>query len=277
MTWLIDNCGMCWPYQLHPIGRWDAADDPVGYAVSELGFIHVRLSNSGMTVTFDPFRVERRTMISALYLIADEQPKRVALSHGDKSPDPEIFGTLAGAFRRIEELIDSCPTPIPVLSRKRWLLDHVPKHVAEQIKRPLRAWNGAARQLTPERLANFCTAIDLNDMLVVRNPCGTERLVYDHWGESFDFLGPRWMRIARGKCVEEQPFPELGRRVALLFRRTLADGGPCVDDIDIALARSGVVESRRRYARLLLPWSGPGGDRYVTLFRFDRGDRRSLI
>ena len=270
MAWLIDGSGVCWPRQLHPINRWDTADDPVEYAVSELGFIHVRPSNCGLLLRFSPSRVGWRTMISALYLVADEKPKRVALWHGAGSADLEIFGTLAGAFRRLEELVDGHPRPVPALSRKRWSVDRAPKHIAEQIKAPLSAWHRAGRRLTPEALGILRTLIAPDDMLVVRNPCGTAALVYDHWGSSFDFLGPRWVRIARGKNVEEQPFPELGRSVALLLRRTLADGRPRVEDIDVALRTSERIILRRRYSRLLLPWREPGGDEYVTLFRFDR-------
>jgi hypothetical protein len=269
MTWLIDNSGIVWRRAAHPITQWDAACDPVEFAVLDLGFIHLRPLNSGLTVSFNPSRVGRKTMISAFYVIAGEQPRRIALSCGGKCPDLEIFGTLAKAFRRIEELIDSHPTPIPVVSRKRWSLDRLPKHVAEPIKVPLRAWCDMAGRLTPGRLANLRIAA-LKDLLVVRNPRRTGGLVYDHWGESFDFLGPRWTYIACGKNVEEQPFPELGQRSASQFRRTLADGRPRVDEIDIALARSGVTILRRRYARLLLPWSEPGGDQYVTVLRFDQ-------
>lgn len=271
MTWLIDNSGIVWRKASHPITEWDAACDPVGYAVSDLGFIHLRpLNNNGVTVRFNPSRVGRKTMISTFYLIAGEQPRRIALSFGGKCPDLEIFGTLAEAFRRIEELIDSHPTPIPVLSRKRWSVDRLPKHLGELIKQPLRAWCDTVGQSTPGRVANLHTAVATEDILVVRNPRRTDGLVYDHWGKSFDFLGPRWSGIARGKNVEEQPFPELGQRTALQFRRTLTDGRPRVEEIDIALSSSGVTILRRRYARLLLPWSVPGGDQYVTVLRFDQ-------
>lgn len=271
MTWLIDASGVPWPQRLHPIAQWDAAGDPVEYAISDLGFIHVRLLNGGATITFNPWRVSRTTMIAAFYLVAGEQPKRVVLScRGECGcADLEIVGTVAEAFHRIEERVETHPSPIPVLARKRWSLDRPPSHVAEQVMDPLHAWGDAAGRWTQERQANLLAALPLKDLLIARNPCGTNRLVYDHWGTSFDFLGPRWAQIARGRDVEDQPFPELGKRSASLFRRTLADAVPCLDEIDIALSSAGSTVLRRRYDRLLLPWSGPDGDRYVTLIRFE--------
>src|SRR6266404_7185018 len=94
MTWLIDRSGVSWPESTHPIAQWDSECDPVGYAVADLGFIHLRLLNGGVTVSFNPSRIRQRTMISAFYAIASVQPSRIALSHGGRCADLEIFGTV---------------------------------------------------------------------------------------------------------------------------------------------------------------------------------------
>ncbi len=269
MTWLIDGSGVAWPEAAHPIARWDAACDPVGYAVSDLGFIHLRLLNGGAAVSFNPSRVGRRTMISAFYRVAGEQPERIALSYGGECPILEIFGRVGEALRRIEDLVESHPTPISVLSRRRRSLDRLPKHVAEPIIEVLRAWGNAAGRWTPERHAQLSTTVPLKDTIVARNLRGTDRLVNYHWGASFDLVGPRWAQIARGKEVEDQPFPKLGKQVASDYRGVLGDGEPHLDEIDLSLSSAGRMMLRHRYSRLLLPWSEPGGDRYVTVMRFD--------
>lgn len=270
MTWLIDDRGVRWPSNMHPIACWGTACDPVGFAVSDLGFIHVRPLNGAMTVSFNPSRVGRPTMIGAFYLIAGERPKRIALSYGSKCPNLEILGTVGEALRRIEKLVETHPPPIPVFSQRPRSLDRLPKHITEPIMELLRSWSNTVGRWTPERHTDLCTVVPSKDTVVARNPRGTDRLVNYHWGASFDFVGPRWAQIARGKDVEDQPFPELGKRIASLYRRTLADGKPHLHEIDLALLRAGCTMLRRRYTRLTLPWSEPGGDRYVTVIRFDK-------
>jgi hypothetical protein len=67
-----------------------------------------------------------------------------------------------------------------------------------------------------------------------------------------------------------QPFPEIGKRIASQYRRTIEDCLPRLDDIDLAVSSGGSLIRHRRYSRLLLPWKEPGGDRYVTVIRFDK-------
>jgi len=273
MTWLIDSSGIAWPKKAHPIALWNAACDPVGYAVSDLGFIYLRVLTGRATVSFNPSRVGRKTMTSTFYLLAGEQPERIALSYRGECPNFEIFGSLGAALRRIEELVESRPAPIAALSQRRRSLDRLPQHAAEPIAELLRAWSSAAGYWTSERQAALFTVVALKDMVIARNPRRTDRIVYYHWGASFDFVGPRWMQIAPGKDIEDQPFPELGKRVASRYRCTLTDGAPQIDDIELTLSIGGSTIFGRSYTRLLLPWNEPGADRYVTLIRFDKNTR----
>ena len=106
MGWLIDSSGVCWPDQMHPLAKSGAVGDPVAFAVSELGFVSLRLLNGGMAVRFNPSRLPPKAMISAFYFIADARPKRIALAYGGGSRELEIRGTVTEALRRIEELVD---------------------------------------------------------------------------------------------------------------------------------------------------------------------------
>src|SRR5713226_4848236 len=169
MRWLIDERGVPWPTNTHRITGWGDPCDPVEFAVSDLGFVHLRLLNSGITVRFNPSRVRRRTMISAFFLMAGPRPKRIALSYGGGFVSHEICGTVREARYRIEEIVETHARTIPVLSRRRLSLDHQPKHIVEPITAVLRAWNDAAGQWTSERYAHLCTAVPLRDLVVVRN------------------------------------------------------------------------------------------------------------
>jgi len=105
MQWLIDPSGALWPEGLHLIARRHVVDDPVEYAVQDLGFIRVRSLNDGLAVSFSPSRVGRAAIAAAFYLIVDLQPKRVALSHIGACPEVEIFSAVGAALHRFEELV----------------------------------------------------------------------------------------------------------------------------------------------------------------------------
>ncbi len=269
ISWLIDRSGASWPHDAHPIARWTADCDPMGYAVADLGFIHLRQLSGGLTVRFNPSRLARTTMISAFYVIASEQPSRIALSYGDKCPDLEIFGSVAKAIRRIEELVEIHPPAIPAIAHRRRSLDHPPTPFAKQITELLSFWNNASAQWAPERHANLSGVVPLKDTMVVRRPRGTDRVVNDYWGAHCDFLGLRWPRIARGKNVEEHPLRGVGKRLASQYRLALGNTEPCVYDVDLALLTKGATTFHRRYTRLVLPWHEPGGDSFATTIRFD--------
>src|ERR1700722_12806313 len=105
MQWLIDHQGVDWPGSTHRIGSWEPTCDPVGYAVSELGFIHIRLSDRAMVVRLNSSRTNPRTAIGAYYLIADTQPQRVVLLYGSEPQNIEILGSAAQAISRIQEVV----------------------------------------------------------------------------------------------------------------------------------------------------------------------------
>jgi hypothetical protein len=267
MTWLIDRAGVSWLKQAHPIAQWEAACDPVAFAVADLGFIHLRLLNGGVTVNFNPSRVGRKTMISAFYVIASERPNRIGLSYGGNC---KIVRTVGEAFREIEELVETQHPAMPTVAQRRQSLDHLPTAFARPIVELLHVWNDTAGQWTPERHADLSKAVPLNDTVVVRSPRGTDRVVNNYWGANFNNLGLRWPGVAQGKDVEDHPFPQLGKWSAFQYRRTLAGREPYLQAVDLALSRAGSTILNISYNRLMLPWNDRSGDRYVTVIRFDK-------
>ena len=163
----------------------------------DLGFIHIQPLHGGVRVDFNPSRVARKAMISAFYVIAGEAPKRIALSYESQCSRLELFGAVAAAFCRIEELIAANPPTTPVISQRRRPLDHLSKLNAGPLIELLRAWSDAAGHWTPELRANLCTAVYLEDTMIIRNPRGSNRLVNDHWGANFDYIGLHWPKVAR--------------------------------------------------------------------------------
>ena len=166
------------------------------------------------------------------HVIANEHPTRIALCYEGRV---EIVGAVGDAFRRIEELVQTHPSVIPVVSRKRRPLNCLPRSIADPINGLLHIWSNTAAEFTHERRAQLCTMISLDDMLIIRNPRKTDKLLFENWGKNFDFFGPRWVQIARGRHVVDQPFPKVAHWTASHYREALEVGGPNLDEISLAL------------------------------------------
>jgi hypothetical protein len=127
----------------------------------------------------------------------------------------------------------------------------------------VRAWAETHQQWTPEFYERLHDEGLLDNAVVVRNPQRTGDLLIEHWGRKRDLFGSAWTRTARGRHVEEQPYENLGRWVARLFREAICAHEPRLDAVSVAIrTRSGEVRARR-YSRLLLPWDGEEGDAFA--------------
>jgi hypothetical protein len=156
MQWLIDHHGVSWPGSTHRIASWTPNCDPLSYAVSELGFTHIRLASGAMVVRFNPSRIKPCTAISAFYLLADTRPRRVVLLYGNEARNTEILGSAGQAIQRIEEVVGSqlsCGTA--TMSVQRRSLNHPIKTFEQPIAALLRAWAETGGRWSAEREANF--------------------------------------------------------------------------------------------------------------------------
>jgi hypothetical protein len=110
----------------------------------------------------------------------------------------------------------------------------------------------------------------LHRSVIVRGAKGTDRLVIDYWGGNRVLLGKRWMELAVGKEVEDQPFPDLGKWIASTYHEALNTQEPLLHEVDLVVPVDGATMMRRQYGRLVIPWHSPDGDRYATCVNFIR-------
>jgi hypothetical protein len=267
--WLIDDRGKVWSAQSHPITHGSPSPDTISYAVTDLGFIHLRAELNALRLGFNPLRVSRAAVVAAFYIIAEVKPQRVLLWYGNEDRDVEIAGAMAQAINRIEQLVGATP-PLqrPIFRTRRLSLDRAQRAGREPAAALLRAWAEFGGELTPERQENLFRAGMVDTAVIVRNQAASNRLVIEHWGAARDLLGPRWMRIARGREVEDQPFRALGQRVAATYRAVLGDGKPRLHRVKTIVPQANGCLAGREYERLLLPWRGPGRVRLLTGISF---------
>jgi hypothetical protein len=264
MIWLIDDHGRTWPAESHPIARWHAADRPIEYAVWERGFVSVRTRGGAMMIAFNPRRTRRVTLATTVYFLSTFCcAGRAALTHGSSERQTtEIFGKIAPTLRRMEEICARSPYErVTILSQvrenacRRW--DNSPEAAAL-----IGAWRDAGGLWSDARFANLRANKLLDTASVTRSPGSAAQLINYYWGTDLSLIGDRWAKIAVGKDMTEQPFQELARNLALLYRRTLEEQQPSRYEVSAIFPAADGRLIRYSYDRLLLPWHC-GRDRYV--------------
>jgi hypothetical protein len=261
MDWLIDDRGVAWPGQAHRIASWHSTWDPFGYAVSELGYLHLQTTHHGTKVTFNPHCIGQRTIIAAFYLLASSRPRRVLLSFGN-GPHAEIYGSIEQALYRIEEC--SKIPPRAVWRERRRSLDRPLKVFPPPIAELLLAWTETGARWNFEQHTSLAAAKLLEHAAVISKAGKSDQLIIDFWGPGRDFLGSRWAQIARGKDVQDQPGGHrLAVQIAARYRDVLSDRKPQLHSVDLVTPTSNGDARRSRFIRLLLPWTSAAGTGYV--------------
>jgi hypothetical protein len=106
---------------------------------------------------------------------------------------------------------------------------------------------------------------------IARKPRASDRLVIDRWydGVGRDILGPLWAQIAPGKDIEDQPFPDVGARRASRLRAMLTgDRKPHLHSVNLLVPTADGDILLHQYERLVLPWTGLGGEDYLVSCMF---------
>jgi hypothetical protein len=265
VRWLIDDAGKTWPDDPHPIARSQPLEQPLAYTVFERGFVYVQNSASSTAIWFNPRRTRRRTLATTLYLISTCRAPRFALTYGSTTKQKtEIFGEVGPVPHRIQELCASAPPErAAILSQVRREVRRLGDKYGREADGLIEAWCETGRVWGEGLYANLCASRLLRTTSIARNPAGSARFVIQHWGTGLEFVSDQWAKIAVGKEVREQPFRELGRNVARLYRQTVREDRPSRYDVSIVVPATDGTPFQYDYERLLLPWHH-GRDRYVV-------------
>lgn len=238
----------------------------LGFAVRELGFVHLRPAAHGVIVTFRPAAASHLAVITLAYELFRRQPERVGLVILEQRPEVEIYRGLQGAVRRVEWLMEMARNPVarPSFGAKPIPIARLDRFGGALL--PLyRAWSESAGEWTPGLHDRLRRARLLERAMIVRNPGQSEDLVVEHRGGAFAHYGRRWSRVARGRHIEDQPDRNYGQWVASGYRDALARFDPKLETVEATISTRSRAETRRsRYHRLVLPWRSAAGDRVVT-------------
>ncbi len=247
--------------------NFDAAPDEF----LQRGAIYLYPLPCTLIVVFSPHLVARRTLTAAFFEIARRYPARVdLLCFGTSGSWRETLAPTGNVFERIDQIVGEAARSYPRGLIAARLRPEVIDLVAGGRLAPAYAmWMEARGAWTTGLYEGFRRQRLLDHAVIVRNPRGSSRLIIEHWGRKRDLYGAQWICRARGKALQEQPYPGLTTWVEAGIREAMATREPRLEAVRIQLLDPAGRSRRRRYERLLLPWIGADGDAFTTSFTID--------
>lgn len=260
---LVDEQGRLWPAREQNLHGEVSSHDTVAEAIWTLGHVYLASAGGKLIVAFRPRLVTRLGLIGAFREMCVRYPREVWLSYSPHDA-VERLDSVDDAMRRMEHLAAEAQRELPRgLSAQRLPLDWVSRVKGGILGDLLDAWQAASRGWTPELYARLAETGLLGNAVIVRNPKRSDALLIEHWGEKRDLFGRKWIREARGRPVEEQPYPGLAGWAGRLYREAIAGGDARLDAVSVAISTGPRRQRAKRYTRLLLPWRGKNGEAYA--------------
>ena len=253
---LIDDKGRLIPTRENPLGR---AWDDLNYLVYDRGFVYVNVSfgRELVTIWLNPHRMQQIGLPTLYFLLADYRPKKVMLIYGSEFGQHVVVRSdFYAAILAIGSITEDAGTGTTALEpvvqwRRRSLVTarHTgdPKTIVSALYERNGIWDA-------DLYSKLRSAGVLDHAAVIQSE-SEQTLRIEHWGRKRDVLGQRWIHVASGLKVEEQPFKRVGSRIARLYRQALADNQPRLHDIESTLPASDGMIVRRRFTRLVLPYT----------------------
>lgn len=258
---LIDDRGTVWNSrsaelrsELQCIG---AGFDFIDYAIKNLGFVGVsRRGSSAATIRLRPQTVAPMAFARLIHWLSEERFARMLVStytlggwqhslHGSTlAAYRAITAAMRGADRdgNFDSDVLSRPTDISLLPEGN------PLREAFELWRSVSGeWQGEAR------LAQLGKILS-NRYVLFELRVGGEFVVREFGGGLPD-CAVAWLRWAIGQRVQDQPDKQYGWSCALAYEASVQRGEPALQDVDAYVQWWQRERERRRYKRLLLPFS----------------------
>jgi hypothetical protein len=264
---LIDDRGEPWsdnsPELARRLGYREPDFDAPGYAVRNLGFIHVKLHEEGMRVSLRSRSFSLLALTALLYVLIDRRPRRIVLAvFSGEDWSYEMFTNIGSFVERAEDLAAG----EPIAGRPRWLavqkkLDALNRPEFARVRPIVSQWRSSRGQLSEEVFDTLSQSGLLQRTFLLRRLPGTTRLVYEHFGSGIKVMKPCESFKMIGCDAHDVHDREYGSWVAGCYDRALTRRRLRLDAARATVRTPGAT-LRVRYDRLLMPWRA-GRDLYV--------------
>jgi len=266
---VIDDRGEAWIDEPRALGARlgcrEADFDVLGYAVRNLGFIHIGLREGGVRVALRASRYSLLSLTSALFKLADLRPRRILLAvFWGEDWSYEMFNSIGAFTERAEDLAGG----EPVVRRPAWLaaersISSLTAPTYERLQPLVRLWREQRGALPGDLPQALMKADLLHRSVLVRQRRKTSRMTVEHFGAGIKMLKPCEGMLAVGRDLNDLPDGAYGDWVADSYARALAGRRIRLDGVRATLKNSEATTIRVRYDRLLMPWRTGDGDGFV--------------
>jgi len=280
---LIDDMGRAWSDRSWALARRLGHEYSTPglsiHAVREHGFIHLRPQESCVRVGVRAGGFAPVALAAALFWLKERNPRRIILAVlSDDEWDYEMLASVWEFAERAEQLAAGGPIEVrcPWLAAERHLRT-LSLPAFARIRPLMRLWE-ASRGRMPDDIEQRAAGFGLLDrMVLTRQRSGSSRLVFALFGAGIEFMRPCESFLMIGRDVDDVPDRDYGCRTARAYHETQIGRRPRLESIRATIRVSKTTAIKTRYDRLLLPWHGAGGERFVTGISLTRiVDRRVL-
>jgi hypothetical protein len=268
---VVDDNGETWPLGAPQLRELLMCPDPdfdvVAYAVRNLGYVLVRRQGHMVRAEMRLGLVKPATLIGVYYTLLDLKPRRILLSRlGPQGTSHEIFDDVGEFAATIERDIgdEGVRRHRPIYALSPRSLEHLERSRYARFGPVVALWRGA-RGAMPRDLLAWLTRHGVQARAaLLRNPAGTGRLVYQHVGSGYSFIGDACLPLLLiGQDIEMLPDRDYGDFAARSYYECLADEEPRLETVSAVMRRSDGQRLWSYYDRVLLPWRAGDGTRFV--------------
>jgi hypothetical protein len=267
---VIDDKGESWPLgapRLRALLHCPSPDfDVAGYAVRHLGFVLLRQHGRALRAQLRPRLVRPATLIGLYYALLDLEPRQILLARmGEEGDTLELFHDVSEFVATIERDMgdDEMQRRRPAFALSPRSLLHLERARYARFAPIMALWN-AARGRLPGDLLTQLRRQTAPRVALLRNPARTGRLVYEHVGSGYSFVGNACLPLLLiGQDIEMLPDRAYGDWAARSYHECLCDQKPRLETVSAVMLRSDGQRVWSYYDRVLLPWRDRDGTRFV--------------
>lgn len=238
----------------------------VEFGIRNIGYVQVnRLPTGRAVVKLRGRTVSPLALSNTSYWIHDHCPNRIMgeiFDEASRQFQLQVLGDKSTATQRLWGMCAKADSSAP------WRVARAPCSLeALAPDSPLLVaisfWQEKARTFSLEPVRALLAREIGGRYMIVRVDPRTDELVIVEVGDGL----PEFARSSLARCVglraQDQPDYDYGRSCAQAYREALARGEPVLEDVDAVVAWPGFGRMRRRYKRLMLPFTAGNGDRWL--------------
>jgi hypothetical protein len=236
-----------------------------------LGFIGIRETPHGASISFRPSTVGPVAVASLSYWLNDTAPSRFLLTVLEKGHCVELHASLADCLGRINQLIDDFRRDD--LFRQRDVSpDSIPASLAEVFS----AWKVSGGTSDFASLRSLLGREPAGQYLLVRPDHEGGRFIIEQTGSGLRIPDPAWAKAQIGRSIADAPDKAYGQWVTEAYKSVLVRDRPQLDHIEAKIYWPRLGRLHHRYDRLLLPVRDRGRPMLLSINNSSGGVRGDI-